>query len=536
MIFLSSVFTKYVKHSQYPRIHIQLSRKIQWTSSGDAFVIGADLKRLEEETLPQYFRHNRFQSLVRQLNFYSFRKINKERNVWIYKHHLFRRDSPEDLRLVRRRTCPGLDGRKQRFARIGAKKQIDREKSITIKSDEESYCGGSTSSGVSVAEEYGSSNTEGVKEHEDIYGICETASPAFLLASLSESGNNFIRVNPILPVTISSDTLESDNQSTSELVDTAIVESDVVCAHDESEHFDCAVPILSSRAEKAKQSNIVSEVAMKLDQYAKKAMYVRGGYRTRRGVCGVVTPPSSLNGSRGLITYDDEPYFDGDDYDLGPLLRPVSRNSSEINELNHAEFPPRKSVIGYPNLVTTTKPVADRKTVDAIVQRIMHCQVEKTIEATMAIANVAGFCMSILPDYDHDVRGKILHFTSSCEPVATEFRLYRTALHPVQLTDCSPAYILFNDSSPDLANFKHGVDAVPSVPRVEATQSEVVREFSVFAVNCLHKVLSKRPSIDVTVDCLTPMVLHPADFAILQRTAEIWQRSVAINCHFARRI
>jgi hypothetical protein len=41
---------------------------LQWTPAGDAFIIGSDLNRLESETLPQYFRHNRFQSLVRQVS------------------------------------------------------------------------------------------------------------------------------------------------------------------------------------------------------------------------------------------------------------------------------------------------------------------------------------------------------------------------------------------------------------------------------------------------------------------------------------
>lgn len=86
---------------------------ISWVPAGDAFRI-SDLQRLENETLPSFFRHSRFQSLVRQLNFYNFRKVNRERNFWIYRHKQFHRDRPEQLHLLRRRTCPGVDGRKQR--------------------------------------------------------------------------------------------------------------------------------------------------------------------------------------------------------------------------------------------------------------------------------------------------------------------------------------------------------------------------------------------------------------------------------------
>ena len=94
----------------------------QWTPNGDGFKIGSDLNKLESETLPQYFRHSRFQSLVRQLNFYNFRKVNRERTFWIYKHDLFHRDRPEDLHLLRRRTCPGVDGRKNRFSSVSSRK------------------------------------------------------------------------------------------------------------------------------------------------------------------------------------------------------------------------------------------------------------------------------------------------------------------------------------------------------------------------------------------------------------------------------
>jgi hypothetical protein len=466
--------------------------------------------------------------------------VNKERNVWIYKHHLFRRDSPEDLRLVRRRTCPGLDGRKQRFARLGVGKQEGREKATNIKSDEESLCGRSTSSGASVLYESGASSTDNeIKEHDDDYEGYETTSPAMLLASLCESTETFTRYSPSLPVTISSDTLQSESQAmATEQVDTSMIDTDAVSFSDESpEPMECLVPNTLSRAEKTKQSNIVSEVAMKLDLYAKKAMYVRGGYRTRRnGVCAVVTPPSSLNGSRGLITYDDESFYEGDDYGLGTTMCPMSKESKCITK---DSIDTKNSLIsGYPNLVTTTIPVADRKTVDAIVQHILLSQVEKTFDATLAIANVAGFCMSVLPDHDLDVRGKILHFTTSCEPVAAEFRLYRIALHPMQRLDNKPSTMMACDNYSDLAatcrNDSHV--AFQSVHNVGVNQSEVVREFSVFAVNCLHKVLNKCLNVDALSNKQVPptTMLNLADRAVLQRTAEIWQKSVAVNCHGAR--
>jgi len=47
---------------------------ISWVQGGRAFEI-LDPKRMEKEVLPKFFRHARFQSLVRQLNFYAF-KVN----------------------------------------------------------------------------------------------------------------------------------------------------------------------------------------------------------------------------------------------------------------------------------------------------------------------------------------------------------------------------------------------------------------------------------------------------------------------------
>jgi len=44
-----------------------------------------------------------WQSLVRQLNFYNFRKVSKERILWVYRHKLFRRDRPDLLECLRRK-------------------------------------------------------------------------------------------------------------------------------------------------------------------------------------------------------------------------------------------------------------------------------------------------------------------------------------------------------------------------------------------------------------------------------------------------
>lgn len=67
-----------------------------------------DPVRLENEVLPKYFRHSRFQSLVRQLNFYDFKKISKERVIWIYRHKLFQQGKPHLLDDLKRKPSASL--------------------------------------------------------------------------------------------------------------------------------------------------------------------------------------------------------------------------------------------------------------------------------------------------------------------------------------------------------------------------------------------------------------------------------------------
>lgn len=52
--------------------------------------------------LPKYFRHGKFSSLIRQLNFYSFYKI-QEGNAVIYQHSFFRKGHADLLSKIKRR-------------------------------------------------------------------------------------------------------------------------------------------------------------------------------------------------------------------------------------------------------------------------------------------------------------------------------------------------------------------------------------------------------------------------------------------------
>jgi hypothetical protein len=47
---------------------------VAWSETGDSFIV-KDHTRFSEEVIPSYFKHSKFSSFVRQLNFYGFRKV-----------------------------------------------------------------------------------------------------------------------------------------------------------------------------------------------------------------------------------------------------------------------------------------------------------------------------------------------------------------------------------------------------------------------------------------------------------------------------
>ncbi|KAL1917063.1 uncharacterized protein VTP21DRAFT_5261 [Calcarisporiella thermophila] len=90
------------------------SELIRWADMGDIFFV-TDPTEFSRTILPQYFKHNNWQSFVRQLNMYGFHKVNdlfhsnspdaQNSACWEFKHPSFLRGRPELLANIKRK-CP----------------------------------------------------------------------------------------------------------------------------------------------------------------------------------------------------------------------------------------------------------------------------------------------------------------------------------------------------------------------------------------------------------------------------------------------
>jgi len=59
---------------------------VSWSQTKDSFVVWNPVE-FAAEVLPKYFKHNNFCSFIRQLNTYSFHKV--ENKQWEFKHEHF---------------------------------------------------------------------------------------------------------------------------------------------------------------------------------------------------------------------------------------------------------------------------------------------------------------------------------------------------------------------------------------------------------------------------------------------------------------
>lgn len=429
--------------------------------------------------MPQYFRHNRFQSLVRQLNFYSFRKVNRERNVWIYKHELFHRDRPEDLHLVRRRTCPGMDGRKHRFPRFPSRR-FSETGSDNLDADDSSI-----------------DSNEDTKQQEKARKKRE-ASDA-----------------PKVSLSKRSRILWHDDSKKDVVVETSLVEpvKEVVEPEDAEDQMSLATS-KNTKTDLAEHEMVVSRVAQKLEQYARKA---KGRTGTRNLRSGVVTPPHGSTPFTSVLTYDDERHYDSDDEFIGNL----DFTPGYIYDGDESLVSEEASSVSEPNTITPTKekvttPIVDFSSARAITDRMLDSVPAEHREALVATATVASFCMSTAPTTGKELCSKILQLIASCEILSAEFQLYRSALHPMNVAN-SPS---FAPSSSSMMAFRRPPVTVQQIWEREASRGDAVRDFKTFAVNCVQKILDNTQVLSA---------LTQNDKDVLVRTANVWLKSECIG-------
>lgn len=407
--------------------------------------------------------------------------------MWIYKHKLFHRDRPEDLHQVRRRTCPGVDGRKQRFSRFSAQKLSNGDDDKGSQSSEESSLEEDTIADElvtldSVKKRRGSlsSETMSVKRNRRLWGSDEP---------LDDS----IKVDTsILPQPFSSPSSVPDPPKS--------------LIQDVDEEEMSAVNKKTERMEMLEHSTVVSEVAMKLEEYVRKAMRGRGANRARRA--GIVTPPygsSSLSkiSCSGLITYDDE--YDEDDFSGVVTDGDDSLNSGDIS-VHTADKSTEDLFVA---------PVPSEAVVQRIVEDIQKCASScfENADLIYACAHVAELLMSNPPGQDIGACcSKVSELLSKSDRLAQDFHFYRAALRPESAGDKGPSQRRFQQEH--VLGLRRALES-------GSTRNETLREFKIFAVNLLHRLLGKNGRFDMHLP------LSNSDRTNLRRAADAWSKSVS---------
>jgi len=523
---------------------------ISWLPQGDAFRI-SDLEKLEAETLPTYFRHSRFQSLVRQLNFYNFRKVNRERTFWVYRHPLFHRDKPQNLHLLRRRTCPGVDGRKHKpdydiqtlettenLEFPGQAELLQGTASAgsraTKSSSSSSVVGDSTASGSAATPSVKQSKGSRSKRTPSAGRTSKAARQKTTTAAVSTVSGEKESESSVEEFTEDSttETEEQEEQPTS-----------VKKRRPELSEKDIAKRV---RMERLEQSLMVNHVAQRLEEYAKRAEGESGsrqsgisGKRGNRG--GVVTPPSSSDTMKyHALTYDDEAYYLNDDeedeveedgssnartctiiskkaeagsddaadvdaenngVDAGFVVTEGEDSDGDVSSLKSTSSVSHDGVNSSRRLarsfasikmkepkVFKQPPVKDASIISSVANKLS--------DYGALTPHIAVFCMATAP-HDTDLAAKALEFIKSYHNLEGEFMLYRSALRPDSLNSESMEKLY------------------------EQATSDFIHDFKVFSVNHMQFFLSEQ---------CRHHVLNESEVGVLKRSTDMWVESTN---HFA---
>mmetsp|Transcript_21127 Transcript_21127/g.47900 ORF Transcript_21127/g.47900 Transcript_21127/m.47900 type:complete len:518 (-) Transcript_21127:277-1830(-) len=506
-----------------------------WLPAGDAFRI-SDLDRLQKETLPSFFRHSRFQSLVRQLNFYNFRKVNRERTFWVYRHPLFHRDRSKELHLLRRKTCPGVDGRKHK-----PDCDIDMLEAGTLDNGQP-VSGSNSPIPFEHSKKFrkngrSSPASKGYESIEDESHVEENSVANFALESeTSVSNRNVVRDYDSRQAVAA----ESDSVLLRQLSKRSLKN------HNSDGYSESRK---QRRIEEDQQSIMVTQIAQKLQDYAKKATGRDDVSRARAGkkknsanrdkqvaLLSMISDTMKFNG----VTYDDEcselseassPVRKLDSNNVftvtprigGKVVTPSDSESDSIScntiidVAHHSHNGKTYSKNSDPTIVrfdtgkcilstavsclaaSSTKdnlppPVENKILVASVMKKLATSKpCHRSLSGPLA-APLAEFCMETAPASVF-IGPLIRSLLVNCRGIAEEFGSYRDALSPAL-------------KKRNIINLLDGSNS--------AIEEGIIREFKVFALNHLQELACD--SFFNDLECAT-----------LKHCADVWHECILLS-------
>lgn len=370
---------------------------------------------------------------MRQLNFYNFRKVNRERNFWVYKHPLFHRDKPHDLHLLRRRTCPGVDGRKVRpDLEIGIIGNGLRSPSMVSPVPPETSDSDSTRNGA--------------------FGEIGKSKKRKSGSGRKKSHANAVDVH-VLPVQVlSADLMTPDhgngNDNDSDGSKKQRIESYPDYLTSSAERYMRGPSRLVSPkeptcpADLTEQSLLVSKVSKQLEEHTKRAS-LSSGRGAGLGAKKKLTPAYVSNTMRyHALTYDDE--IEIFDSARGCVVeRSSSKNdttsastgiTATAEDVSDDESENNATVVSFSDCEfaahsskhVVTAPIQDLNVINRIVTKLLSST--NANDSTTFVA-IASFCMRTDP-HDPSLGEKAIQLMSNHADLAHEFCRYKVALSP----------------------------------------------------------------------------------------------------------
>lgn len=87
-------------------LELEEKHLISWSTTGERFLVFNPIE-FSRLILPLHFKHNNWQSFVRQLNMYGFHKVNNSSSsghAWEFRHPHFRKGRPDLISLIKRKS------------------------------------------------------------------------------------------------------------------------------------------------------------------------------------------------------------------------------------------------------------------------------------------------------------------------------------------------------------------------------------------------------------------------------------------------